>query len=278
MTNSSQGRTFRMKLASHIDGPVAVIGDVHGQVQQLEEVLDKLKYLPDLDERWIVFIGDLVDRGPDPMGAIEIMLDLIEDHPRTTGIAGNHELAMAAALGLVPAPDFADWPERWVNNYGADTTFASYEADFGNLDELLQKLPEAHRLLLRNLPWCVEHPRYLFVHAGLDPHQPFELQRQILQEKDFTLTNPPWLCSKSLVNSPVPEDCPLTVVSGHVPVPAVHFGDRRMLIDTTGGEEGELSCVLLPEKIIVTSGDDPPPPPTHAAPTKKPRKLFGFFK
>ncbi|MGD9855435.1 MAG: metallophosphoesterase, partial [Planctomycetaceae bacterium] len=180
-----------MKLATQIDGKVAVIGDVHGQVDKLEDVLEKLNYLPDLAERWIVFIGDLVDRGPDPMGAVECLLDLIEDHPRTTCIAGNHELGMAGALGLVPTPDFADWPARWVDHYGAESTFASYDAEFGDLEELHDKLPEVHRMLLAKLPWCVEHPHYLFVHAGIDPYQPIEMQRQILHEKDFTLSHPP---------------------------------------------------------------------------------------
>ena len=69
----------------------------------------------------------------------------------------------------------------------------------------------------------------------------------------------------------------MTVVSGHVPVSAVHFGDRRMLIDTTGGVQGELSCVLLPENIVITSGDEPPPQPTRPAPPKR-RGMFGFFK
>jgi serine/threonine protein phosphatase 1 len=116
------------------------------------------------------------------------------------------------------------------------------------------------------------------VHAGLDPHQPYELQRQILHEKDFGLTNPPWLCSKSFVQANVPRDCPVTVVSGHVPVPAVHFGDRRLLIDTTGGIEGELSCVLLPENMVITSGEDAMPTPVHYAPASKSSRLFGFFK
>jgi serine/threonine protein phosphatase 1 len=212
------------------------------------------------------------------MTAIEMVLDLMEDHPRTTVIAGNHELAMAAALGLIETPDFADWAGRWVENYGAETTFDSYNVEFGDLDALQQTMPAAHRLLLQNLPWCVEHPRYLFVHAGLDPHQPYELQRHILHERDFGLTNPPWLCSKTFVHANVPKDCPVTVVSGHVPVPAVQFGDRRLLIDTTGGIEGELSCVLLPENIVIASGDDSMPTPVHYAPPSRSSRLFGFFK
>ena len=49
-------------LATRIQGPVAVIGDVHGQTDQLEGVLDKLRALPDYERRWLVFIGDFVDR------------------------------------------------------------------------------------------------------------------------------------------------------------------------------------------------------------------------
>ena len=50
---------------TRIDGPVAVIGDVHGQVDKLRRIITKLAAVPGISERWIVFIGDLVDRGPD---------------------------------------------------------------------------------------------------------------------------------------------------------------------------------------------------------------------
>ena len=57
-----------MQLATRIDGPVAVIGDLHGQVEQLVALLDRLHERPDFRDRWLVFIGDFVDRGPDPKG------------------------------------------------------------------------------------------------------------------------------------------------------------------------------------------------------------------
>ena len=53
------------KLATHIEGPVAVIGDVYGYVDKLADVLEKLRTLPDYEQRWIIFIGDFVDRGSD---------------------------------------------------------------------------------------------------------------------------------------------------------------------------------------------------------------------
>lgn len=244
-------------LKTRINGPVAVIGDVHGQVEKLLAVLEKLRTLPDYEERWIVFIGDFVDRGPDPKGAVDAALDLLMQHPRTTAIAGNHELAMCGALQFVPVPEFSDWGERWIAHYDSGSTFESYGAEFGNLADLADRVPENHRDFLAGLPWAVEHPEYLFVHAGLDLNAAFDTQIRILRQKDFSLNRPQWLCSKSLVDSHVPRDCPVTVVSGHVYVPQVQFAPQRILLDTTGGTGGDLSCVLLPEEIVISSGDEP---------------------
>ncbi len=261
--------------SQQIRGPVTAIGDVHGQVEQLQELLERLRSRPDFAQRWIVFIGDFVDRGPDPQGALDIIADMMLQHPRTTAIAGNHELAMAAALGLVPVPEHSNWSSRWVDHYGAESTFASYDVEFGDLDRLRDALPDTHRALIADLPWCVEHPEYLFVHAGLDPDQPFEIQRAILHERDFTLSRPGWLCSKNFATSLPPRDCRKTVVSGHVPVPQVQFDDRRILIDTTGGTGGDLSCVLLPENLVITSSGAGVPQPVGAP---RSRGLFSFWR
>ena len=244
--------------ASRIQGPVAVIGDVHGQVEKLDIILSKLRHTPDYSRRWVVFIGDVVDRGTDPKGAIDRLLALQREHPQTTAIAGNHELAMAGALGLIPTPAYADWAVQWVQFYGVESTFASYGAPLGDLAALKSKIPAEHVSYLTDAPWVVEHPQALFVHAGMDPNQPLELQLRILRQRDFTLNRPPWLCSKTFVDNGVPNDCRALVVSGHVPVPEVIYRPNRLLIDTTGGHGGDLSCVLLPELVVITSGDAPP--------------------
>lgn len=248
-----------MKWATRIQGPVAVIGDVHGQTQQLATVLERLQRLPDWQDRWVVFIGDFVDRGPDPCEAIEMALALMSRHPRTTAVMGNHEFAMAAALQWLPTPDYSNWNERWLDHYDSDTTFASYDAQFGNLEELAAKVPARHRDFISTMPWVVEHPQAVFVHAGLDPNQSFGVQLRILQQKDFTLNRPPWLCAKNFVDCDAPPDCPVAVVSGHVQVPQVIMRPKRILCDTTGGYGGDLSCVLLPERKVLTSGEHPEP-------------------
>ena len=247
------GNAVAIRLATKIQGPVAVIGDVHGQVDKLEAVLEQVVELPDFENRWVVFIGDFVDRGPDGKAAIDRFLKLLKRHPKTTALMGNHEFAMCAALGWLPVPEYTHWAERWTDHYDADATFASYGVEIGDLKALADSVPASHRDLLSNLPWVIEHPQYLFVHAGLDPNTPFDVQLRILQKKDFTLNRPQWLCSKGLVETDPPPDCPFAVVSGHVKVPSVQIRPKRILIDTTGGLDGDLSCVLLPEKKVITS-------------------------
>jgi len=243
---------------TRIDGPVAVIGDVHGQVDKLRKIIEKLAAVPNIANRWIVFIGDLVDRGPDPKGAVDVYCELASQHDKVTWVCGNHELAMAGSIGLIDTPDFVNWPERWLPHYDADKTFDSYGVPFGELQALREALPEQHATLMSDLPWSVEHARYLFVHAGLDVNLPFETQVNILRQRDYSLAHPPWLYDKSFVRGSAPADCPVTVVVGHVPLREVRFGKGIIGTDTTGGVTGHLSCVLLPENVVITSGDDPP--------------------
>jgi hypothetical protein len=75
------------------DGPIDLIGDVHGELDALLALLDRLGCDPDrgLAERPLVFVGDLIDRGPDSLGVVEVVRALWE-----AGVAGvvlgNHEL------------------------------------------------------------------------------------------------------------------------------------------------------------------------------------------
>ena len=244
---------------TRIDGPVAVIGDVHGQAEQLRSIIRKLERTPDIHHRWIVFIGDLVDRGPDSRGVIDLYCDLASQHDKVTWICGNHELAMAAALDLIATPPYLNWQTDWLQYYSAEPTFESYGVEFPDVRALREALPAKHESLLSDLPWSVEHPLFVFVHAGLDPVLPFDMQIQILRQPDYSLGQPPWLFSKTFIQGPVPRGCPVTIVQGHVPLTEVYFGPQIIGVDTTGGIDGELSCVLLPENIVLTSAAEPPP-------------------
>jgi serine/threonine protein phosphatase 1 len=243
-----------MKLTTKIDGPVAVIGDVHGQTEKLAMIMEKLLHTPNAKQRWIVFMGDLVDRGPDSRGTIDLICELMSHGYKVTSICGNHDYAMAASLNFNVTPYQADWATRWMDHYDSESTFESYGVGPKQLRDLAHAVPTQHRQLLTDMPWCVEHPQYLFVHAGLDPFMPMDIQLKILRQKDYSLNRPQWMYDKKLVHSDLPNDCKLTVVSGHVCVPEVVMTRQRILCDTTGGIQGDLSCVLLPERKVIISG------------------------
>lgn len=251
-----------------IDGPVAVIGDVHGQVQLLRQIIGELARTPDISRRWIVFVGDLVDRGPDSAGVIKLFFELREQHKRVTWVCGNHEYAMMGALGLLPCPDYVDFSGRWVDHYGAEATFASYGVENGDLEGLREAIPDKSLQVMADLPWAVQHPDFLFVHAGLDLNLPFDLQLRILQERDYTQSHPAWMYTREFLEQGTPLDCPVPVIVGHVPQAEVRTSRGAVGIDTGAGHGGALSCLMLPEGRVLQAGhaERPDVSPFDAAP------------
>ena len=76
------------------DGPLDFVGDVHGEARALERLLGHLGYGADgthPEGRRLVFLGDLVDRGPDSLAVLRRVRDLI-DAGTAQCVVGNHEL------------------------------------------------------------------------------------------------------------------------------------------------------------------------------------------
>lgn len=76
------------------DRPIDIIGDIHGEIDALEALLEHLGYSPLGNHpkgRIPVFVGDLVDRGPDSHGVVRRVQELVENHQAQV-ILGNHEL------------------------------------------------------------------------------------------------------------------------------------------------------------------------------------------
>jgi predicted phosphodiesterase len=64
------------------------IGDVHGCIEELNLLIAKLDLRPgDI----LIFVGDLVDRGPDSRAVIRRVRELLEQYPGSFAVAGNHE-------------------------------------------------------------------------------------------------------------------------------------------------------------------------------------------
>jgi hypothetical protein len=91
-----------------------VIGDVHGEIDGLLRLLKVLGYDRDgrhPDRRRLVFVGDLVDRGPDSPAVVRLVADLVEAE-RGQCILGNHELNLLLDHNKPENGWFKDDPSR----------------------------------------------------------------------------------------------------------------------------------------------------------------------
>lgn len=76
------------------DGPLDIIGDLHGEIEPLRSLLKHLGYDDDgkhPDGRRFVFVGDLTDRGPDSPAVVNFVQRLVEAG-RAQCVLGNHDL------------------------------------------------------------------------------------------------------------------------------------------------------------------------------------------
>ena len=94
LKNSQRQPRVTGRLVTLSDGPVAVLGDIHGDLDGLNQFLKKTG----LEERLrnpsqkLVFLGDYIDRGPSQLGVLSRVFRLYLDHPRQVVlIRGNHE-------------------------------------------------------------------------------------------------------------------------------------------------------------------------------------------
>jgi protein phosphatase len=82
-------------------GPFDIVGDVHGCRSELVTLLERLGYDVDAathpEGRRVIFLGDLVDRGPDAPGALAIAMRFVEAG-RALCVPGNHEAKLLRKL------------------------------------------------------------------------------------------------------------------------------------------------------------------------------------
>jgi serine/threonine protein phosphatase 1 len=159
---------------------VYAIGDIHGRLDLLIQILEKIE----ADDRArgprdtkLIFLGDLVDRGPDSCGVVEKVMSLCADNPNVSCLVGNHEELLLLAYG-------GDRRAAGLfNRVGGRETMLSYgvsetdyqEADLETLSVLIKKhVPNDHIDFLRRCGDWVEAGDYLFVHAGIRPGNSLE--------------------------------------------------------------------------------------------------------
>ena len=215
---------------------VWVVGDVHGFHETALCLLEALE----LDEGdHVVFLGDLIDRGPDSHG----MVQTVKQRHNLWSVKGNHEAMMVEQfqerLLEDPNPDF----QLWMHN-GGRTTLDSYmeaatQTD-GTLDrEGLFKAVNDDRRWMSGLPTHIVLDRWRLVHAGYHPAQSLAVP---LEETLLWIREPFHRASE-------PVDVQRSVVFGHTPTVAIHPKGRADWGDVYRGpvilEDGRPSIIGL---------------------------------
>ncbi len=210
-------------------GKIFAIGDVHGCISHLDRLMGQLDI--DAEKDTLVFVGDYIDRGPDPKGVIDAILDIRKKIRNVVCLLGNHE-----DMFLNYCLDRRD-EDLYMSN-GGMRTLASYGFSREGTEELI--LPESHREFFASLRTCYETEDYIFVHAGLRPGIPLRQQdREDLLWIRFEFINSPYDFGK-------------TVIYGHTPISLNKplIDKNKIDIDTGAVYGGKLTCIELPEMKI----------------------------
>lgn len=151
-------------IRSLAEGPLDVVGDIHGEFEALESLLEHLGYAADgshPDRRTLVFVGDLVDRGPDSPAVLERVHALV-NQGRAQCILGNHELSLLR--------DDAKRGNTWWTAPEQETEHP--------MVRIQPAARERYRAFLAALPLVLERSDLRVVHACWEPAAISELRAQ----------------------------------------------------------------------------------------------------
>ena len=216
---------------------VYAVGDVHGRDDLLGELLGKIEAdnaMRGPAQTTIVFLGDLIDRGPASREVVERLRTYAPPAIRPLFLAGNHEEVL---LRIVAGHDefIADWLR-----YGGAECLASYGVDAAPLRRMRASragpiiraaIPQDHVAFLRSFADTFRIGGYLFVHAGIRPGLPLDQQSQ----SDLRWIRRPFLDDAS--------DHGFIVVHGHTISAEVEEAPNRVGIDTGAYHSGVLTAL-----------------------------------
>lgn len=217
---------------------VYAVGDVHGCFAQLEALLGNIESdcAEHDDTTHLVFVGDLVDRGPGSADVIRKLRRGPLPCRHQSFIMGNHEEAMLAVYD-----GDLESLNGWLT-YGGTETLESYGIDRAEIFRLGQNLPQRMRAaipaediaFIRSFEDQVPLGDYLFVHAGIRPGVPLREQ----DENDLR-----WIRSEFLDDDET--DHGAVIVHGHTISSEPEIRSNRIGIDTGCYSSGRLTALVL---------------------------------
>ena len=119
-----------------------ILGDIHGDYYALRNTVEHIKSI--CPEFRLIFLGDLIDRGPHPMECLWYLLNLANDYPqRILWIAGNHDVGITYTE---QSDQFHStvYPSEFINHLNHIDSWAPFRRMFGlEYIELVANLPRA---------------------------------------------------------------------------------------------------------------------------------------
>ena len=229
---------------------IYVIPDIHGNVQLLDLILDRILPLRKNDQ--IVFLGDYIDRHMDSPDVVDRIIELKKDYPgKINCLLGNHEDMLLKAMNMsnheLQLHQLFHYHKMWLNNGGIATLVGYFKRS--DIDEnpltfprfrISSIIPKEHIQFYKELVPYYKYGKYIFVHGGMNPLETVEKHDQEILLWDRSL--------KDIVLAAIDRELELpwedTIVTGHnyfPGAPIVH--DKFMMLDC--GSPSKLLVVEL---------------------------------
>jgi serine/threonine protein phosphatase 1 len=219
---------------------IYAIGDIHGRNDLLVQLLAKIEADDAARggaETQIIFLGDLVDRGPDSADVIDTAMVLSKQGRNVRYLMGNHEEVFVQACRTGDPKTL-----RFFLKIGGDATLQSYpitRAEYVDLDieqlaaRLKTLVPEAHLAFLESFEDMIVIGDYAFVHAGVRPGRPLAEQKK----SDLRWIRDEFVGQRG--------DLEKVIIYGHTIYDEVDERGSRIGIDTGAYDSGVLTAIGL---------------------------------
>ncbi|MEV3906885.1 polynucleotide kinase-phosphatase [Streptomyces canus] len=224
---------------THLTGPFDIVGDIHGCASELESLLGKLGYVDGVhpDGRTAVFVGDLVDRGPDSPGVLRRVMSMVKSG-NALCVPGNHENKYGRYLK----------GRKVQHTHGLAETIEQMEAVS---DEFRSEVREFIDGLVSH--YVLDGGRLVVCHAGLPEKYHGRTSGRVRSHALYGDTTGETDEFGLPVRYPWAEDYRgrAAVVYGHTPVPEATWLNNTICLDTGAVFGGKLTALRWPERELV---------------------------